>query len=752
MAARYFRNVGTSWNDTNNWSTTSGGGGGASIPTAADDVIFDTNSGNCVIDVTANALSLTCTGYAGAITNPSLFVLTVSGNVTFSNTMTIQTTLYINAVSTLTSNGTALNGFLWLRPPTSVTITLADAWVCTSLNLSISAVLLTVNGFSITTSGDCIVQSSSNGVQGTTSIVMNGTGTLSNANSIANFSNPITINTAGTITIGTDLLRTGNTTIVAGTIITTGSTLRLSQTQSITNNGTGWNNVTFANTTGQVITLLDNMTINGTATFGSSNSNNYVINGFTIILNGNFNVPVNSGEISGTTNFLYSGTGTWSAAGLSPIKNNLTINTAGTLTISGNVYYGVGTLTYTAGTVISSGSNVNILGGCSLSIAGIQLFSLTLTVSPAGTTTLLANLNVDNLIFTGGLGNAMNGFTANCGSIYCFANMSSSTTLFKIVGDIALGTGVVDLTQGINGNLEINTTGTVRFSRDSIIGGTSRTLVWTSGTVEPGATFQISPNCTISITWPKDSVSPLPYLGIGSSVVITLVTPVHCTGIRIAAVGVTNQINGQPLYVSGNLEIAFATNLGTSQIILNGSGLIWGGVSTIGTLQNNLLIDTDGVYKIQGIFQYNTGTFELRRGILKPGGTIRAVNAATFLGFENAGVNFQIRESLLTVFDKFPGSYSSKNAITVRSVTSAGSTNTTAIANCRVTQPSYAHYTTVNYVSGITRGFTTLTTANNHINAANFLYKNQLPNSAPEIQINKYYDYVPDSFLMGGFN
>jgi fibronectin-binding autotransporter adhesin len=46
MADRYWRGGSGSWNTTTNWSTTSGGGGGASVPTSADNVIFDTNSGS----------------------------------------------------------------------------------------------------------------------------------------------------------------------------------------------------------------------------------------------------------------------------------------------------------------------------------------------------------------------------------------------------------------------------------------------------------------------------------------------------------------------------------------------------------------------------------------------------------------------------------------------------------------------------------------------------------------------------------
>ena len=47
MADRYWVPLGTgNWNSTTNWSATSGGASGASVPTSADNVIFDANSGS----------------------------------------------------------------------------------------------------------------------------------------------------------------------------------------------------------------------------------------------------------------------------------------------------------------------------------------------------------------------------------------------------------------------------------------------------------------------------------------------------------------------------------------------------------------------------------------------------------------------------------------------------------------------------------------------------------------------------------
>lgn len=48
------------------------------------------------------------------------------------------------------------------------------------------------------------------------------------------------------------------------------------------------------------------------------------------------------------------------------LRNNLTINTTGIITIISNVYYTVGTLTYIAGKVITKNRTLNIVGSCTL--------------------------------------------------------------------------------------------------------------------------------------------------------------------------------------------------------------------------------------------------------------------------------------------------------------------------------------------------------------------------------------------------
>ena len=106
MADRYWRGGSGSWNTTFNWSTTSGGAGNASVPTAADNVIFDANSGvgsaHYIVTVTDNA---TC------------------ANLTFTPETAIGVTEFVVSngfviTGTFSTSSTAGNRRLWIRSST----------------------------------------------------------------------------------------------------------------------------------------------------------------------------------------------------------------------------------------------------------------------------------------------------------------------------------------------------------------------------------------------------------------------------------------------------------------------------------------------------------------------------------------------------------------------------------------------------------------------------------------------------------
>lgn len=144
MASRYWVGGTANWDATagTKWATTSGGSGGAAVPTSADSVFFDANSGSGTVTIAINGnniggASLDCTGFTGTLTG-SLGQLLVYGNMTLGSGMTFSYTggLFFNGNATLTSNGKSipcdLSGQQFING--AYTLTLGDAFVSTHSN------------------------------------------------------------------------------------------------------------------------------------------------------------------------------------------------------------------------------------------------------------------------------------------------------------------------------------------------------------------------------------------------------------------------------------------------------------------------------------------------------------------------------------------------------------------------------------------------------------------------------------------
>jgi hypothetical protein len=413
MADRYWVAGGTgNYNSTTNWSATSGGASGASFPDVSDNIFFNASSGvgTATINVASQCANLNLTGFLGtlAFTNS----LTVNGLIlNFGlGTYTVTGTGFLiyalaNNTFSITSNGTIWTGNLRignLQP----TITFVDNFSITG-NLELrSAGVTTFNGSTLFVGGS-LAFLTGGFIQGTTNIVFNGTGTWSHTFSTGYLRNNITINTAGTLTLGANIgYGTSTLTYTAGTVVTTGSTLNIATNTTLNTNGITWNNITANGST--AITLGSNLTLIGTLTI-TNGTLSFVLGGFSLIsINANltlgvasstFTMPANqtfktltitgantsvnantltitenliiNNSVSGTTAIIYAGTGTWSASSSLAIINNIfTINTAGTLTISGIVYKATGLFTYIAGTIIDTGATVIINGPTTLNISG----------------------------------------------------------------------------------------------------------------------------------------------------------------------------------------------------------------------------------------------------------------------------------------------------------------------------------------------------------------------------------------------
>ena len=448
MAVITVSNTGGNWTNTSTWI-------GAVVPTAADDVVFTATSGNLTVDTNvANCKSINFTNYINTITINNNAVLNVYGNVTLNTAHTNVCVgtgrMAIQATSSLTSNTKAWSGALYFVN-TSANKTFVDAWdigtfgltdisSVTTLNANITVGNFILNnnnslanslvGFKIIVNGN-FTEGTNIVKLGTTEIVLSGTGTWSNSSTGA-LRLPVTINTAGTITIsGNIYYNTGTLTYTAGTVTTTGSTLNIGASTTLNTNGIIWNNITLSGAS-QTFTLSSNLTIIGTLTLSGTGNN--VFSGSIINLSGNLTLT-NTGLYFGTSSLLYNGTGTWSHTGTGYFGLDFTINTTGTLTLGTNIYYGgvTGkTLKWISGTVISTGNTLSLLGSSTavatnvnLDTSGIIFNNITAT---SGTYSTTVNL-ISDLYFSGTLVNGSPTVQSiiNGSNIYC---MSGRLDLF----------------------------------------------------------------------------------------------------------------------------------------------------------------------------------------------------------------------------------------------------------------------------------------------------------------------------------
>ena len=117
MANRYWVGGTADWDGTagSKWSTTSGGGGGSAVPTAADDVFLDGNSGAVTVSIKvleAKCRSLDATGFTGTLADPDQWGLLIGdgtvGHTVFGSGMTLNTFPFF--VSTTGPNNITTNG------------------------------------------------------------------------------------------------------------------------------------------------------------------------------------------------------------------------------------------------------------------------------------------------------------------------------------------------------------------------------------------------------------------------------------------------------------------------------------------------------------------------------------------------------------------------------------------------------------------------------------------------------------------
>lgn len=500
MAARYWVGGNDNWDGTagTKWATTSGGAGGAAVPTSADDVFLDNGAGTGNVTITASATckALDCTGYVNTLAGSSALQVNGSIIVVAGMTLSYTGTITVNATSTITSNGQTFPGsFIFLS---TITITLADAFVVTG-NFTLNAGGTSLfNGFTASIGGNFAINAPFN-TASTTSFILNGTGTWSGGGRVCN---NLEINTAGTITIsGSPVVGgvAGNVLkYTAGTAVTTGSTLVINGNYTINTGSLVWNNITSGGT-GFTATLSSDLLIGGNLSIGTSQPSAF--NGFSVYIGGNLTL---SAQISGTSVLRFNGTtnGTWS--GNLSVFNSVSIEKtgAGTLTISGTVIYRAGTLTYVSGTVTTTSSTVQITATCTLNTAGISFNNIDITT---GTITLNSLLTVTGTLSVGTSGNVSfigtNGFT--CGTFNCVTagrtitftqpRTYTVTSNLTITGSSASRVTFTSSSTGALFNLQVGATQSVQNCNATWIDSSGGQTIYTSaGTLSNTTNWSIS--------------------------------------------------------------------------------------------------------------------------------------------------------------------------------------------------------------------------------------------------------------------
>jgi len=360
------------------------------VPSGADGFVtrFDINSPNVSLGASRIVNFLDCSGYLGTITGVG-YNLQVLGTTTLTNTMTLNLgngSVMCSGSGNITSNG--LTGFNLRIGGVSQTFTLIDNFTINNLLLGETTGAV-INGNTIYIAGT--LSSSTTAItSGTTNIVMNDTGTWSNS-STGQLRNNLTISSSNVTISGIVRYNTGTLTISVP-IIHLNSHLYIASSAIIDVNSAGEFG-TLRRSGNNTVTLLSDINCHtflvGITLLATNMSGNYNIN-----VSGDYTVNVTTGSVSGG-NIVMTGDGTFSMPVLTTgsHRNNLTINTAGTIVVSGTIRHWIGLIKIISGTIDATGSTLELVV-CSLDLQGQTLNNVTLTYSLGSVVTLKSELKI----------------------------------------------------------------------------------------------------------------------------------------------------------------------------------------------------------------------------------------------------------------------------------------------------------------------------------------------------------------------
>jgi hypothetical protein len=385
MANRYWVGGTATWDATagSKWALTSGGAGGQAVPTSADTVFFDANSGANTVTIgsgTAICSTLTMTGFTGTLafgTNS----ITISGTNT--TIFTGATTYSVTGTPLIICNGAGTSG--QTRTLTTSTVTEANA---ISFNITTGSDNLTV--FDTIKNLDCT---------GFSGLLTNPTRTI----------------------YGNLILSTGMSLGAGLAVNTFGAT---SGTQTITSNNKTLDFPVTINAPGATVRLVDALTMGSTRTLT-------LTNGTFDAFNQNVTVGLFASS-NANTRTLTMGSGTWTLSGIGTVW--FTTNTTG-LTFNVNTANIVLSNTSTSARGWNGGPltyNKLTIGGTTgtstLSINSTSTFSeITSTKTVAHTISFGASITVGNWTVTGTAGNVVTVQSLTAGTQRTITYSGSST-------------------------------------------------------------------------------------------------------------------------------------------------------------------------------------------------------------------------------------------------------------------------------------------------------------------------------------
>jgi hypothetical protein len=433
-------------------------------------------------------------------------------------------------------------------------------------------------------------------------------------------------NYTNTLTMTNTLTVSGNITLVAGMTISGSGGLVVDVSATLTSNGKTWpNQLAFGAIT---VTLADDWTVGSLRLSGAGTG---AINGFTISITGGL-TSTTATIFSGTTELILIGTGTWNNTSTGIIRNNLTINTSGTITVSGTVRYNTGTLTYIAGTVVTTGSSIIINGSTTLDTDGINWATI---LFGAGTMTLTSNLTI-NTTWQNSNGPTYNGSQIILnGSMVMNQGCAGTTTLLISGTGSWSGTGILGL------KMTINTAGT--FTIISSVGYNANTLTYITGTV---VTTGSSITINVSITLDTDGIVWNNMVFQGNGVTYTLTSNLTINGIWSNSNPHT--FNGSQIILNGSMLINQAIT-GTATLLISGTGS-WSSGGNIGLA---MTINTAGTFTVSGLVSATNLTY-VAGTVVTAGSTLNNGNGGMWdtagIVWNNIGIlaGTQTLNSLLT--------------------------------------------------------------------------------------------------------